>query len=68
MRTVNPGPLRPKLLYANERTFIHWSLRGVPAPPFVGVQDVGKVVVLGVGRGESVGGGQWAYRKLKVGG
>ena len=24
-RAVNFGPLRPKLLYANERTFIHWS-------------------------------------------
>ena len=24
-RTASTGPLRPKLLYANERTFIHWS-------------------------------------------
>ena len=24
-RAVNHGPMRPKLLYANERTFIHWS-------------------------------------------
>lgn len=24
-KSVSSGPLRPKLLYANERTFIHWS-------------------------------------------